>query len=312
MSSVGPHLRELRDRRGVSLEEIARVTRVGRSYLEAIETGRFETLPAPVFTRGFIRAYCQALGESADEALARYDNRGGEARTDSAPVRTPAPGHSPLEPRGRGPVLVSFVLLVVLGVALFAVTLALQAGRDLKPDRRAEPARSELPPAERLTSTAPGNPADAASTPQPVASPPAAGLPPVSPPPAGDGRAVATATPSAVAPPTALPERPAAAPPVAAGTAPGNQRAAMRATAPYRLIARTTQSTWIRVRTEDGHSSEETIPAGQMREWISNRRFTIAIGNAGGVTIELNGVALPSLGGSGVVIPRLVLPSDEP
>ena len=32
-------------------------------------------LPAPVFIRGFIRAYCQALGESPEEALAIYEGR---------------------------------------------------------------------------------------------------------------------------------------------------------------------------------------------------------------------------------------------
>jgi hypothetical protein len=91
-----------------------------------------------------------------------------------------------------------------------------------------------------------------------------------------------------------------------------NDRPAPRTTAPYRLVARATQQTWIRVRTEDGSFSEETIPAGQTREWVSNRRFTIAIGNAGGVNLELNGVALPPLGANGTVIPRLILPSDEP
>jgi hypothetical protein len=32
------------------------------------------------------------------------------------------------------------------------------------------------------------------------------------------------------------------------------------------------------------------------------------IGNAGGVILELNGRALPPLGGRGIVVPRLVLP----
>jgi hypothetical protein len=80
--------------------------------------------------------------------------------------------------------------------------------------------------------------------------------------------------------------------------------------APYRLIARTTETTWIRVRTEDGRTSEETIPANEIREWISNSPFIITIGNAGGVSLELNGRVLPRLGASGSVVTRLVLPSD--
>ena len=81
---------------------------------------------------------------------------------------------------------------------------------------------------------------------------------------------------------------------------------------PYRLVARTTEPTWLRVRTDDGRASEETIPAGEVREWISNRPFIVTIGNAAGVVLELNGQKLPPLGGRGAVINRLILPPAEP
>src|SRR2546428_13279074 len=79
MSSVGTYLRELRQRRGVSLEEIARTTRVARGYLESIEADAFDALPDPAFTPGFIRAYCHALGDPPAEAQAAYERR--HART---------------------------------------------------------------------------------------------------------------------------------------------------------------------------------------------------------------------------------------
>ncbi|OLA99433.1 MAG: hypothetical protein AUH09_05795 [Candidatus Rokubacteria bacterium 13_2_20CM_70_12] len=78
----------------------------------------------------------------------------------------------------------------------------------------------------------------------------------------------------------------------------------------YRLVARTSELTWVRVRTEDGRMSEENIPAGEIREWVSNRPFVLSIGNAGGVTLELNGRRLPPLGPSGAVIARLVVPTE--
>jgi cytoskeleton protein RodZ len=81
-------------------------------------------------------------------------------------------------------------------------------------------------------------------------------------------------------------------------------------TSAYRLVARTTELTWIRVRTDDGRTTEENIPPGQTREWLSNRPFVVTLGNAGGVTLELNGRTLPPLGLSGEVIERLVLPPD--
>src|SRR2546421_6740858 len=179
MSSLGAYLRQLRETRGVSLEEIVRVTRVSSSYLHALEGDDFSALPEPVFTRGFVRAYCQALGEATDEALALYEVRSGAPATAAASVRqtSAASQRAASEPvsRNRGPVLVSFILLVVLGVALFAVTLALQAGRETSDERRG--ARATIPPPPRAPERrAPDAPASAA-TPSPGSSLGTAGTP---------------------------------------------------------------------------------------------------------------------------------------
>jgi cytoskeleton protein RodZ len=80
----------------------------------------------------------------------------------------------------------------------------------------------------------------------------------------------------------------------------------------HRLVARTTEPTWMRVRTEDGRVSEETIPAGQVREWHSTGPFRITVGNAGGVTLEVDGRTLPPLGARGAVVTNLVVPADRP
>src|SRR5262245_58576204 len=143
MASLGPYLRELRERRGLSLEEMVRATRVAARYLEALEADDFRSLPAPAFTKGFIRAWCQVAGADPAEALARYQKATGE------PVAVPlhqimASGDRevPRKPPNRGAVLVSFVLLVVLGLALFGVTFVRQSGRD----RAERPAVAEPPP----------------------------------------------------------------------------------------------------------------------------------------------------------------------
>jgi siroheme synthase len=99
--------------------------------------------------------------------------------------------------------------------------------------------------------------------------------------------------------------------PTASTVRASTNQAARKSATPYRLIARTTEATWMSVRTEDGRTSEETIPANEIREWISNGPFIITIGNAGGVSLELNGRPIPRLGDSGAVVTRLVLPSDN-
>src|SRR5437867_9482908 len=150
MSSVGSYLRELRERRGLSLDEISRSTRVLHQYLELLEADDLAALPAPAFTRGFIRAYCQVLREPPDEALARYQEavqphavRGHDAALPES--RKSRELGTRRENRGRGAVLVSFVLLVVLGVALFLVTLALQPAGERRGEQRA-PASAGAPP----------------------------------------------------------------------------------------------------------------------------------------------------------------------
>jgi len=165
-------------------------------------------------------------------------------------------------------------MLVALGAALFAVTLALQPGGERRTERRT----SESPGA--LSESEAPRPSVAAETPRTQDTAPPAPTPAV----------------SAPTPPTPA----AAAPTAVTGVA-----------SSYRLVARTSELTWIRVRTEDGRMSEENIPAGEIREWISNRPFVLSIGNAGGVTLEVNGRRLPPLGPSGAVIARLVVPAED-
>lgn len=117
---LGVYFRELRLARGLSLDEVARATRVSQRYLEALEGDRLGDLPAPVFTKGFIRAYAQVLREPPDEALARYRELLGEPTVQDPPATGSA------DFRGRRPALVSLVLLIGLGIGLFGLTLSLK------------------------------------------------------------------------------------------------------------------------------------------------------------------------------------------
>jgi cytoskeleton protein RodZ len=192
-------------------------------------------------------------------------------------------------------VLVSFVLLVILGMALFAVALMTQPTREERAERRASavaerPAPPPAAPVPAPAQTPPAVSAPAAPAPGPVT----VGAAPAVPPPApGPGPVAGEAAPAAAPPPPWLTDV---------------QAATRGVSSPYHLVARVSEPTWIRVRTEDGRSTEETVPAGQVREWVSNRPFVLTLGNAGGVRLELNGRTLPSLGPSGAVIARIALP----
>lgn len=115
--SLGRYLRSLRESRGGSLEEMARSTRVGLRHLEALEADKLDELPAPVFVRGFIRAYCSFLNEPADGALAHYRDMLGEGEAVEPGIPAPRTAAS----WSSSPVLVSLALLAAFGVGLWAI-----------------------------------------------------------------------------------------------------------------------------------------------------------------------------------------------
>ena len=67
--TVGARLREAREKRGVSLRQIATSTRISVMSLEALERSDLSRLPGGIFTRSFIRAYAQEVGLDPDRTI---------------------------------------------------------------------------------------------------------------------------------------------------------------------------------------------------------------------------------------------------
>ena len=66
---VGELLRRRRTERGVTLGDAERDTRINRIYLQALEAERWDALPAPIYTRGFLRSYGRHLELDAEELV---------------------------------------------------------------------------------------------------------------------------------------------------------------------------------------------------------------------------------------------------
>jgi len=170
MSTLGIRLRELREAKGVSLDDIARSTRVGRRHLEALETDTWAELPAPVFVKGFIRAYCDFLDASPAEPLRLYQEASGE------PVKALRVQHATtraVPSRRAGPLVVSVILFVALGASLFALRAGLKGSTRQAPPQttasapaKVDPAPAPTPAPAATAPVAPGQP-----VPVPVAEP---------------------------------------------------------------------------------------------------------------------------------------------
>lgn len=72
MSEFGTQLKEARETRGLSLQQVAASTKISVSVLEALERGDFPRLPGGIFSRAFVRSYAVEVGANADEVVAKF------------------------------------------------------------------------------------------------------------------------------------------------------------------------------------------------------------------------------------------------
>src|SRR5882724_4410709 len=134
MLTVGSFLRQLREAKSLSVEEISRATRVPSSSVERIESDRFDELPGEVFVRGFLKSYARALGVPADEVLARYTASRRVAWVTPLPIASvvkPARSH-------RFGVAIAFVLLLILFTLALSIVLK-PRGDDMPQELSAAP-----------------------------------------------------------------------------------------------------------------------------------------------------------------------------
>lgn len=138
LASFGEELRREREIRGISLKEIADATKISKRFLDALERNDHKTLPAPVFTRGFVREYARYVGLNAEEMVNRYNfAAANDDRIEKPPpvaryAQTPPKDISPrpAAKRGippaitrvdRGVIWAIFIAVALAGVAYWAV-----------------------------------------------------------------------------------------------------------------------------------------------------------------------------------------------
>src|SRR4030095_15536245 len=104
--TVGQYLRELREQRKMSVEEVSRATRVPMASVERLETARFDQLAGAVFVRSLVKSYARSLGVPADDVLARYTASRRTAWVTPLPIAAPS---KPARGRRLGMVVAFFL-----------------------------------------------------------------------------------------------------------------------------------------------------------------------------------------------------------
>ena len=70
--AFGQNLRQAREARNITLQEVAASTKVSSRALQALEDERFDLLPGGIFNKGFVRAYARCVGLDEEKTVAEY------------------------------------------------------------------------------------------------------------------------------------------------------------------------------------------------------------------------------------------------
>jgi len=159
--TLGGLLVEARRARGVTLEQAAASTRIRAHHLEALEAGRLEDLPGPVYDRGYLRSYAAYLGLDGEALLGRLEPRPPVPRSGLS-----IGGVAPSPPYAFPGLALTGPVVAAAGLLLLAALLGLYAFRQIDSVRAAMPAPAHpvaAPPIASLPRLA-----EAAPTPAPT------------------------------------------------------------------------------------------------------------------------------------------------
>jgi cytoskeleton protein RodZ len=321
---VGEMLRERREELHLDIDDIGEVLRIKPAFLAALEQSRPQDLPGPTYVIGFVRAYARHLGLDHDWVLDRYkaESAGIRARPD---LTLPVPLGERSVP--GGPILLVALILAICG---YGTWYYLSTGERARPERvAAVPPALQMAPEKAPTAPdsdaagsaskpagdpgAPANPtnarlssglfpgsaaagtSEAASSPAPNAAPAAAtpaGNPPVQSP------AAATNAPAPPQTAMATPQ----APPAPAASA-GDSAAATG-----RIEIRAVADCWVQVRAPDQSIVfSRVLKTGETYRVPARSGLVMRTGNAGALTIIVDGKTVPALGPVGTLRRNVVL-----
>src|SRR2546426_2614351 len=121
-SGFGDKLREARERRGLSLRQIANATKISMITLEALERNDIKRLPGGIFSRGVVRSYALEVGldpeSTIDEFMGQFPH---DSVTDGHPTTTQIEDHEAVESNRR--MAATFLRLILISIPIAGLLL---------------------------------------------------------------------------------------------------------------------------------------------------------------------------------------------
>jgi cytoskeleton protein RodZ len=272
--------KNIRQSKGLTLDDIVRRTRIRKGFLEAIEEGNYHLLPEKYYAETFIKVYADTLGIDSDPFLARYrqflEKTGATTQKEPQHEIKGEPGKHFTRPsltKGHYRLFGWAILLAVVMAIIFFI----------------------LYPREMVVEV------------------PAPPLSAVKPPDVSEHEKPATEVPSkseAVEKPRASQEK----------TEVKEQVESKKETTPtgigeeskkkYTLRIEALELTWLRIKEDKQAPRQYLLQPGEKLSRQAVDRFEVDIGNAGGVQLNFQGKSLGTPGKSGEVV-HLVLPGER-
>lgn len=303
MESVGEFFKQVRETKGLTVDEVASKTRIRSDFVKALEDGNFAKLPDQVFARGFVRSYARSLGLDEEDAIHRFIQSAGafyEKQDERERLKVRQADEERKRQANRKAVAVAIGIAVLTLIFLLSreqSTVLRRGNPDHSSTKRSAQAAKEV--SEVATR----------QEPEPVAAAPKpSDIPAVVPKPTTDGRRPEPAvSPVVVSKPES--ETGSTASPGTDGPLGGISLDGTGTATDGQLVLdlEATELSWVVVQIDNGSPQEALLRPGEKAHWKGQDQFILTLGNAGGVKAELNGKPQKSFGPSGKVARDIVL-----
>lgn len=308
MENVASLLRQTRENKRMTLKDVETATRIPLPYLLVLEGGE-GLLSDRVYLMPFLRTYAKFLGMDTNAVVSQFvsELQRTDARTPPPDRRVTAAAAPSTPSRLSFWALPLLLLLSILLVGSFLWQNGLSGVETLWPTfttknesltEREQTAPLESAPEVSFATDLPTKqPATPSESTAPIAvTPPSTDLPPSTPGVPSDTSQTVASVPAQTEPATVVAPPPQS-PPLVNSTG-------------HRLNIQASSPTWVRIVVDDQPPKEMILKTGEAREWSAQSGFTLSFGNAGGVTLNLDGQTLPPVGKSGQVVRNIRLPAD--
>jgi len=312
----GGFLRSEREKKGLNCEDMVRITRIRGHFIVALENEDWDSLPSPVFVKGFIRSYVKALGLDSSKALALYEKSGPKKEESPRPLS---------EPQKSKNYLIFFLVVIIIGVIILIylwmnysrvaelapeTTVLVNRKNDVIEDKSVPTVRGEVGPRRTADIFIKGENPDAPMETTPV-EPEESSLDEERGEPDTDISMSGEAVKSNHMEPETSPlgeiidEESVISEQVPKEVLlpPENDNSSL----PLTLTGVVSTRTYVKIYIDDNLPKEYIFQPGSRPRWEAKKGFDIVIGNAAGILFDFNGKIIQDLGSPGKVI-RIRLP----